>query len=146
VDVPVIYQHCVDVYETMLKDATKLDREDVEVQFALPEIEDDELLIWQGHLTSYLDERLGLGIPQYSRVVGTLREMQCIYQLRRGSGKATSVYILVGPPELKNYEYARERQGRVREKKYNRLEQEIAQIRQELLDLREKVERKIKVG
>jgi hypothetical protein len=53
--------------------------------------------LWEGYSTK-LVKNLNLSVPYYSSVLGALRDMGCIIQLRRGGGSTMSVFEMVQKP------------------------------------------------
>jgi hypothetical protein len=96
---PKLYIHCDNVYRAMVKTAR------------LPE--SDGSIVWEGHLTKFMEEQLGYSVSRYSRIVKTLTEMGCIEQKRRGSGRNNpSEWFLIGEPTLEAFEYYKQREGK----------------------------------
>jgi len=63
-------------------------------------MEDDEAtgLVYTGHLTGLFQE-MNIPNPYYTSVTRALKAMECVLQLRRGGGSATSRWALLGPPK-----------------------------------------------
>jgi len=57
-------------------------------------------LVWEGHLTKFLQEKVGLAVPQYSRVRASLVNMGCIANLQRGTGRTPARWLLAGEPTM----------------------------------------------
>lgn len=80
---PTLFEHCVTVYKEMEAQARD---------------EGDDGLIYEGHTTKLFNQ-LGLSAPYYTAVLTRLKRMNCVIQLRRGGGSATSRWRLVNMPE-----------------------------------------------
>jgi hypothetical protein len=78
---PALFDHCMDVYNEMLKTAVKKDGQ----------------LTWEGALTRVVSS-LGLSTPYYSHVTKALKAMDCIRQTRRGGGGTESVWVMLQKP------------------------------------------------
>jgi hypothetical protein len=84
---PQIFNHCVDVYNEMLKNAP------------LQSIDGGPpRRIWEGFLTKLINEELGLAVPYYTSVRSNLVRMGCLTQLGRGGGTHPSTWELLKPP------------------------------------------------
>ena len=79
---PMLYDHCCTVYQTMLRYAKK---------------DETTAIVYEGHLTK-LFVALNLSVPYYTSVTRKLKDMGCIRQLRRGGGNAPSRWLLVTEP------------------------------------------------
>lgn len=82
-NMPVLYQHCVKVYEGMDAAAEQTPQGKV----------------YTGHLT-HLVKDLGLGQPYYTHVTRKLKAMDCIRQIKRGAGEVPSKWLLMQPPSV----------------------------------------------
>lgn len=87
---PAVYRHCVEVYETMNRDA---------------ELDADGALIWVGYTTKMI-RKLGLAVPLYSSVTGHLKAMDCIRQKSRGGGGTPSCWVLIQAPTEELWEHS----------------------------------------
>jgi hypothetical protein len=81
-NIPVLYQHCCEVYAAM--EAASQPGEDGQQR-------------WTGALTKLLN-KIGLSNPYYSAVTQSLKAMDCIRQERRGGGGTPSIWLLMQPP------------------------------------------------
>jgi len=94
--VPMLFEQCLEVYETMADQAT---------------MNDDEQLVYEGFLTRLITQELHYSNPYYTKVTQRLKAMDCIRQLRRGGsttlrrgGSTTrSRWLLIQPPKLKHF-------------------------------------------
>lgn len=84
---PTLFEHCVTVYNEMAAQARD---------------ENDDGLIYEGHTTKLFNQ-LGLSAPYYTAVLTRLKKMNCIIQLRRGGGSATSRWRLVNEPQEESF-------------------------------------------
>lgn len=125
--VPKLYAKLATTYNAMLE--------------AAEEREEDGAVIWTGALTSFVDEKADVPQSQYSRVIGTLTDMQCIAQLRRGSGRVPSQWAMIGPPTLEAYYYQRRQAGYRREKRVDPRDQLIKDVQRELAIQTERINR-----
>lgn len=82
---PVIFDHCVQVYQAMEKEAEPED------------VAGTQVLVYSGHLTRLFQSQR-LSMPYYSAVMRYLKSMGCVEQLRRGGGNAKSKWILRQAP------------------------------------------------
>lgn len=80
-NMPVLFGHCVRVYEAMDAEAEQTPQGKVYV----------------GHLT-HLVKELGLGQPYYTHVTRKLKAMDCIRQIKRGAGEVPSKWLLMQSP------------------------------------------------
>jgi hypothetical protein len=123
---PKLFVNIVNVYNALLKDSG---------------IGENGTVVWTGPLTSFVEEKAGVSQSQYSRVIGTLREMQCIGQLRRGSGSVHSKWAMLGPPTYENYKHQRRKAGYRREKKVDPTLQKVKMLEREIAFLNVRLER-----
>ena len=79
---PVMFDHCVAVYERMVEEASD---------------EGDEGLVYEGHLTKLFQDLNKPG-PYYTTVMNYLRNMGCAEQIRRGGGSSMSRWKLITAP------------------------------------------------
>src|SRR5882757_3836561 len=87
---PVLYQHCKDVYERMLTQSTKQEYKDgEEVKIAI---------VYEGFLTKLVTEQLHLSVPYYTSTIRALKKMGCMSQLRRGGSTSPSQWQLFREP------------------------------------------------
>lgn len=84
-----IYKHCLSVFEKMADDA--------ELRIVEIDGREIEVYVWEGFLT-HLFASLNLGIPLYTQVMGELRRMDCVRQIRRGGGTTKSQWQIVQAP------------------------------------------------
>ena len=59
--------------------------------------------VYTGRLTQLFGE-LGLAVPYYTSVMAKLKLMNCTVQLRRGGGRSPSVWAILAPPEMSEFE------------------------------------------
>lgn len=93
----VIFDHCVAVYGEMKSQAREEDLSDT-MDIVPPESAQEMRLVYEGHLTK-LFAGLGLSTPYYTAIMGHLKAMGCVEQLRRGGGNSPSRWMLVRPPD-----------------------------------------------
>lgn len=91
---PKLFEQCRDTYEFMAKHVSgeKYDGKDVYI----------------GFLTKDLEEALGIPLSQYSRIINTLKELNCIGQIKRGAARVPSEWVLIGPPDYEAFGYTKE--------------------------------------
>lgn len=87
VTVPQNYNHCVDVYTAMEKEATSIKADDTTA-----------MRVWEGFLTKLIVDRLGFSVPYFSTIRRELIRMGCMRQLRRGGGTSPSQWELLRAP------------------------------------------------
>lgn len=80
----VVFDHCKNVYMEMLQQARQ---------------EEDNGLVYEGHLTKLITGDLGLATPRYTEVMRHLKTMGCVEQLRRGGASSPSRWRLVQAPD-----------------------------------------------
>ena len=85
----VMFDHCVRVYRAMLERAQK-----IRVGDGTDEV---DIMVYEGR-TTHLFAELRLSTPYYTRVLGDLKEMRCVDQLRRGGGNTPSQWQLISEP------------------------------------------------
>jgi len=86
---PVMFQHCAEVYDRMLQEAKPK---------TVNESEQIVLMIWEGFLTRLITQDLRHSVPYYTAITQALRSMGCIEQIRRGGGSAPSQFVLHKAP------------------------------------------------
>lgn len=108
---PVMYDHCVAIYQKMVAEADTNEEND---------------LVYTGHLTK-LFASLGFPSPYYTSIMNHLKAMGCVEHLRRGGGNAHSVWKMVTPPTEESFEsmvtMLRPQRGRL-----NQLEQQLRDL------------------
>jgi hypothetical protein len=109
--VPALYEHARNVYAEMVKQAKYVRRSD-----------GVELLVYEGHLTQ-LFKKLRLSTPYYTTLKNRLIDMNCIEQIKRGGGSATSQWVLWNQPTLAAWGIVVARSPRVRGDRTTVLEQ-----------------------
>lgn len=124
---PKLYVQIIDAYNSMLSDSVY--------------DEDSETFIWSGKLTTFLEDAADISQSQYSRVMGTLTAMQCVVQLRRGTGTIDSKWAVLGPPTYRNYEFFRKQAGYRREKRVDPRDQMIKNLGRELMYINARIDR-----
>jgi len=95
-ELPKVFIHCAKTYEMMLKHKSSNTYEGKPV--------------YRGHLTKDMEEHLGLTTAQYSRVMKMLNDMGCVYQLKRGAGRAPSEWVLANTPTYESFAYVKGKQ------------------------------------
>jgi hypothetical protein len=118
---PMPYTHALSVYEEMRKGA-KLMKDD----------QKRDILVWEGFMT-HLFDGLGLATPTYTSILGHLKRMGCINQLRRGGSTTKSLWELCAKPteDLFRDSVARSKPTT----KTAQLEQQVAQLNQRLTSI-----------
>ena len=125
VAVPALYDHCYKVYTAMAEEAVEED------------FRDETFLVWTGFASRLLNEKLGIPIPLYGKVLYALKKMGCITQLRRGGGNAPSKWALHEKPTEETFlalwsSVEGGTLGRYKSAKTEQLEAQIADVRQSL--------------
>jgi len=115
--VPLHYQQCLDTYKFMLENKSSSTHPDSQ---GFP--------VYQGHLTKDLDEALGFSVSQYSRIIRTLIDMECIFRVHRGSPSTPAIWAIVQEPELESF-------SSVRKTTYRRSKLSQREFRQRIADL-----------
>lgn len=81
------YNHCVEVYKLMEREATHIKADTGVV-----------MLVWEGFFTKLIVDRLQYSVPYFSTIRRELIRMGCIRQLRRGGGTSPSQWELLREP------------------------------------------------
>jgi len=120
---PVMYDHCVAVYNRMADEAV-IKESEAGVRIA----------VWEGFLTRLIQNDLNLAVPYYSSVRANLVRMGCMRQLRRGGGSAKSQWEVIKPPTRTLFENAeatgnaRLRQKDTQKQQVNDLSQRVGKL------------------
>lgn len=77
-----IFRHTIRFYDALAKQATV----------------EEGLLVYRGHPTAVATNDLELPLPYYSKMREILQRIGCVKQIKRGSGKTDSVWVLVRQP------------------------------------------------
>ena len=88
---PTIYDYCVRVYQAMKEEASE---ETLGAQYG-----DAEGLVYDGFMTKLIAS-LNFPVPYYTKILGELKRMDCIRQLRRGGSTTTSRWVLLQEPTV----------------------------------------------
>lgn len=91
---PVLYSHCRDVYEAMLRSSSKQEYKDDDGS-------QKEAVVYEGFLTKLVTEELHLSVPYYTTVMRALKKMECVRQVRRGGSTSPSQWQLYFEPTEK---------------------------------------------
>lgn len=91
---PALYIHCVNMYNKMLEQAT-----DTIISPLEPE---NKMIVYKGFLT-HLVANQALSVPYFTFCTRALKEMGCIRQLKRGGGRAPSLWELIKAPTEELY-------------------------------------------
>lgn len=113
---PIMYDHCVAVFERMRAGATIRDTEG-----------GVRIAVWEGFLTRLIQDDLELAVPYYSSIRAHLIRMGCVRQLRRGGGTSKSQWEVIQPPTRERFETA--------EATGNQRLQQKESAKQQLMDL-----------
>lgn len=89
---PALYLHCLNTYRAMLSEAT-----------AKQDDAGNEIIVWEGFSTAFIQKKLNLSVPYYSGITKALKRMECIRQIKRGGGSAPSVWELITEPTEELY-------------------------------------------
>lgn len=102
---PRLYDHAVRVYEEMLKRSHKEFPDNTGGEtFG----DADQLDIYEGHLTRLFAD-LQIANPYYTKIRDALVAQNCMEQIRRGGGVATSRWVLHHPPDEETFRATTER-------------------------------------
>ena len=111
---PALYDHCLNTYHEMLRQATTVIQPKKNV-----DDEDEEagsIVVYEGYLTHLVTKNLRLSVPYYTTIRQNLIRMGCIRQLKRGGGSSKSQWELIYEPTeeafLKNRAAKRPKQRR----------------------------------
>jgi len=92
---PMMFDHCCLVYNTMKKSAKNIDGH----------------LVWEGFLTRLINEELNFATPYYTSIRKELRRMGSVHQLRRGGSSTPSQWELLRPPTVELYQHSPQRRS-----------------------------------
>lgn len=81
---PVMFEHCVEVYEALNKKAVR------------DPVTGD--VVWEGFMTKLINDDLGKAMPYYTAILRNLKRMGCIQQARRGGSTTPSQWVLYHAP------------------------------------------------
>jgi hypothetical protein len=87
-----LFRHSLTVYKEM------------EAQAAPIDVEDRQMLVYEGKLVELVTETCKLSVPYYTKVTQALKGMGCARQLRRGGGNSFSQWELLQEPTLELFE------------------------------------------
>lgn len=87
---PVLFNHCKDVYAAMLRSSSK--------QSFIEDGQTKEAVLYEGFLTKLVTEDLHLSVPYYTSVMRALKKMGCVEQVRRGGSTSPSQWRLYFEP------------------------------------------------
>lgn len=96
-----LFVHCCNVYNAMFNEAHEVAAD-----------ADHKIIVYEGHLTKLITQKLNLSVPYYSSVRKALMNMGCIRQLQRGGGTQVSQWELFMEPTWELYEANTERKPR----------------------------------
>ncbi len=101
---PVLYKHCKDTYDAMLRSSSKQEYRDDNNKM-------QEAVVYEGFLTKLVTEDLHLSVPYYTTVMGALKKMGCVRQVRRGGSTSPSQWQLYHEP-TENLFRTKQQQGK----------------------------------
>lgn len=114
---PLILEHCMNLYDAMYEESDQYRADS-------PDIRE-----WRGQL-SKLFPKIDLTPTNYSRIVGMMRRMGCIEQVRRGNANSESVWLLMQRPTKELHDWVKSDEAEsTQEQEYN------SSIEQRLRDL-----------
>ena len=122
---PALWEHATRTFDAMKTIATK---EPVSVS----DTEQVEAFVYEGFLSRLMFEELGIPVPAYGKVLGVLKDMGCISQLRRGGGSSPSRWVLWKDPDLELFYQVTDAVSATRTQ-YHR---ELDVIRSQMADIR----------
>lgn len=121
-ETPVIFEHCLVAWRAMVKESIAADGYNPDTD--LPRL-------WRGSLTKLFEEE-GLGISRYTMVTNLLKQMDCIFQRRRGGGTTPSEWVLLKEPDLDEYTKTNLQDAKMAGKRGNLVDQRINDLTQRL--------------
>lgn len=86
-----IFGHCCTIYNKML-----------ELSVEESNLEGFTGKVYRGHLTHLFNEA-NVSLPYYTTIMNILKKMDCVTQLRRGGGTASSVWAILQPPVVETF-------------------------------------------
>ena len=89
---PELFRKCKAVHKLMLANSEK----------------EDGLDMWKGFLTSFIEDNLGIEQTHYSKVMGALKSMRSVQNVRRGGGNSPAKWIVFGPPQIEDFHAMKE--------------------------------------
>lgn len=112
---PALFDHCRKTYKEMLAQAhavvdmstvTGIDPDDETIISS--RLDEDgtrhgNIIVYEGFLTQLVTSKLSLSVPYYTSIIGALKRMGCIRQLKRGGGSAPSQWELIYEPTLEAF-------------------------------------------
>lgn len=146
---PALYDHCVNTYRAMLREAKSV------VTFAealnsagageLAELNisdnQNQIIVYEGFLTQLVTGKLNLSVPYYTHVRKALMEMGCVRQLKRGGGTSPSQWELIYEPTLEAFMSAQSGKKKPpKQTKESMLQEQVNALNSRVSDLEGQVE------
>jgi hypothetical protein len=133
---PALYDHALRVYDQMLRESS-VEKNDsiIETSDGMP----PEVTIYTGHLTR-LFAALEIANPYYTKIKDALVALNCIVQVRRGGGVATSKWVLLKAPTEELFSEYVERK-RAPQTKHYQLEQRVKDLTHGFNDVLDRIEK-----
>lgn len=109
---PALFEHCVNTYKEMLRQAKSVVTVSPGDPNALEGSDDEEdragqIIVYEGYFTQLVTSKLNLSVPYYTAIRKTLLEMGCIRQLKRGGGTSPSQWELIYEPTFEAFQSAK---------------------------------------
>lgn len=137
---PALYDHCIKVYEAMMRSSSK--------QSYIDNGGSKEAIIYEGFLTKLVTDELSLSVPYYTSVLSALKKMGCISQLRRGGSTTPSQWHLHHQPSEELFREAKLNKRKAPSSQYSirldAVEEIVAQQNRRILVLEHALENLIK--
>jgi hypothetical protein len=127
-----LFGHCVSVYEEMLKTAKVVPLYDQE--------DTDEVVVWEGMLTTLITSKLNLSVPYYTSITRALKRMGCIRQIKRGGGTAPSQWELIREPTIELFDESKPLKAKPQDK-YSLMQEQLNSQNSRLLRLERVLEK-----
>lgn len=133
---PALFDHCVNTYRTMLKEAKSVAHFDP----AASTESSKQVIVYEGFLTQLVTGKLNLSVPYYTSVRKRLMDMGCIRQLKRGGGTSPSQWELIYEPTLEAFMNSHSSSKVAKQNKESMLKEQIVNLSARVSDLETTVE------
>ena len=146
---PALFEHCVNTYREMLRqakavvpfgtamhDASAGELLDMEL---VNSTEQKNIIVYEGFLTQLVTNNLNLSVPYYTSIRKALMEMGCVRQLKRGGGTSPSQWELIQEPTLEAFQNATPKKT-PKQTKETMLQEQVLNLSSRVSDLESTVE------